>query len=115
MLQVVPDGRLITYSADKGDKLLEVQTGLRGGMGPPITYLLDGKQYVSVMGGTGPVTNPFGGGAGENRGGANRGGANTGTTAPGTAGAAEPNTPGGNAPAGRPRASSCPPTDTGDT
>ena len=98
VLQVVPDGRLIAYSADKGDKLLEVQTGLRGGMGPPITYLLDGKQYVSVMGGTGPVTNPFGGGAGENRGGANRGGANTGTTAPGTAGAAEPNTPGGNAP-----------------
>ena len=24
-------------------------------MGPPITYQLDGKQYVAVMGGTGPV------------------------------------------------------------
>lgn len=24
-------------------------------MGPPITYLLDGKQYVTLMGGTGVV------------------------------------------------------------
>src|SRR5262249_45157511 len=43
--------------ADKGDKLLDVQTGLRGGMGPPITYTLDGKQYVALMGGTGAVGN----------------------------------------------------------
>ena len=45
----------MVYSADKGDKLYEVQTGLRGGMGPPITYQVDGKQYVSLMGGTGQV------------------------------------------------------------
>ena len=38
VIQVVPDGRLVAYSADKGEKLLDVQTGLRGGMGPPITY-----------------------------------------------------------------------------
>ncbi len=55
VFQVVPDGRLMAYSADKGEKLLEVQTGLSGGMGPPITYMVDGKQYVSVMGGTGRV------------------------------------------------------------
>jgi quinohemoprotein ethanol dehydrogenase len=53
VLQVVNDGRLMAYSADKGEKLVEIQTDLRGGMGPPITYLLDGKQYVSVMGGQG--------------------------------------------------------------
>jgi quinohemoprotein ethanol dehydrogenase len=53
VFQVINDGRLLAYSADKGDKLLEIQTGLRGGMAPPITYLLDGKQYVSLMGGTG--------------------------------------------------------------
>ncbi len=72
VFQVIPDGRLMAYSADKGEKLLEVQTGLRGGMGPPITYQLDGKQYVSLMGGTGPVVfgPPPGGGA------AGRGGAN---------------------------------------
>jgi quinohemoprotein ethanol dehydrogenase len=55
VFQVTPDGRLFAYSADKGEKLLEIQTGLGGGMGPPITYELDGKQYVSLMGGTGKV------------------------------------------------------------
>jgi quinohemoprotein ethanol dehydrogenase len=55
VLQVLNDGRLLAYSADKGEKLLEIQTNMRGGMGPPITYLLDGKQYVTLMGGTGVV------------------------------------------------------------
>jgi quinohemoprotein ethanol dehydrogenase len=50
VFQVVPDGRLLAYSADKGEKLLEVQTGLQNGMGPPITYQIDGKQYISLMG-----------------------------------------------------------------
>jgi quinohemoprotein ethanol dehydrogenase len=59
VFQVVPDGRLMAYSADKGEKLVEIQTGLRGGMGPPITYQLDGKQYVSFMGGTGAITTPL--------------------------------------------------------
>jgi quinohemoprotein ethanol dehydrogenase len=55
VFQVIPDGRLVAYSADKGEKLLDVQTGLSGGMGPPITYMIDGKQYVTLMGGTGRV------------------------------------------------------------
>jgi len=55
VFQVVNDGRLLAYSAGKGEKLLELQTGLRGGMGPPITYQVAGKQYVSLMGGTGTV------------------------------------------------------------
>ena len=46
VFQVVPDGRFVAYSADKGEKLLEIQSGLRGGMGPPITYMLDGKQFI---------------------------------------------------------------------
>ncbi len=46
------DGRLLAYSADKGEKLFELQTG-RTGMGPPITYMVDGKQYVALMGGLG--------------------------------------------------------------
>jgi quinohemoprotein ethanol dehydrogenase len=53
VLQAVPDGRLIAYTADKGEKILEIQTGLRGGMGPPITYMVDGKQYVALAGGQG--------------------------------------------------------------
>jgi quinohemoprotein ethanol dehydrogenase len=55
VFQVSPDGRLIAYSADKGQKLLDINTGLVGGMGPPITYQLDGKQYVTLAGGIGKV------------------------------------------------------------
>jgi PQQ-dependent dehydrogenase (methanol/ethanol family) len=55
VFHVVPDGRLVVYSADKGEKLLDIQTGLKGGMGPPITYELDGKQYITLAGGTGVV------------------------------------------------------------
>jgi len=64
VFQVINDGRLMAYSADKGEKLLEVQTGLRGGMGPPITFMLDGKQYVALAGGTGQIPPPPGGGPG---------------------------------------------------
>jgi quinohemoprotein ethanol dehydrogenase len=55
VFQVTPDGRLLAYSADKGEKLLEIKTELGGGMGPPITYQIDGKQYVTVAGGIGKV------------------------------------------------------------
>ncbi len=55
VIQVIPDGRLVAYSADKGEKLLDVQTGLKGGMAPPITYQLDGKQYIALTGGQGIV------------------------------------------------------------
>jgi quinohemoprotein ethanol dehydrogenase len=75
VFQVINDGRLFAYRADTGEKLLEMPTGVRGGMGPPITYMLDGKQYVALMGGQG--------GGGTGAGGAGAGGAPT----PGTAGA----------------------------
>jgi quinohemoprotein ethanol dehydrogenase len=56
VFQVLSDGRLMAYSADKGDKLLELPTGLRSGMGPAITYRLDGRQYIALMGGVGTVS-----------------------------------------------------------
>ena len=52
VFQSINDGRLLAYSADKGEPLLEIQTG-RGGAGPPITYSVNGKQYVALMAGTG--------------------------------------------------------------
>lgn len=52
VFQVINDGRLLAYSADKGEKLFELQTG-RTGMGPPVTYEVDGKQYVALLGGIG--------------------------------------------------------------
>jgi len=53
----------MAYSADKGEKLLDISTGLRGAMGPPITYQIDGKQYVALMGGQGNVPGRGGFGA----------------------------------------------------
>jgi quinohemoprotein ethanol dehydrogenase len=64
VFQVINDGRLLAYSADKGEKLLEIQTGLRSGMGPPITYQLDGKQYVALMGGVGGISSGVNAGPG---------------------------------------------------
>jgi PQQ-dependent dehydrogenase (methanol/ethanol family) len=55
VFQVTNDGRLLAYSADKGEKLLEIKTDLGGGMGPPITWQLDGKQYITLAGGLGKV------------------------------------------------------------
>ncbi|HLI83004.1 MAG TPA: PQQ-dependent dehydrogenase, methanol/ethanol family [Bryobacteraceae bacterium] len=52
VFQVTNDGRLLAYSADKGEKLLEIHTN-RFGAGPPITYMVDGKQYVAFVAGTG--------------------------------------------------------------
>ena len=53
VFQVAPSGSLMVWSADKGEQLLELPTGLVSGMGPPITFLVDGKQYIALMGGNG--------------------------------------------------------------
>jgi PQQ-dependent dehydrogenase (methanol/ethanol family) len=55
VLQTLSNGRLAAYRATSGERLLDLDTGLRNGMGPPVTYRLDGRQYVAVAGGvTGP-------------------------------------------------------------
>jgi len=60
VIQVTPQGQLRAYSADKGEQLLDIPTGQVAGMGPPITYLLDGKQYIALMGGNGIAGGPGG-------------------------------------------------------
>jgi PQQ-dependent dehydrogenase (methanol/ethanol family) len=52
VFQVIGNGELLAYSADKGEKLLELKTN-RPGAAPPVTYMVDGKQYVAFLGGTG--------------------------------------------------------------
>jgi quinohemoprotein ethanol dehydrogenase len=59
VFHVANDGYFRAYSADKGDKLFELQMG-RTGMGPPITYEVDGKQYVAFVGGLGRTATTFG-------------------------------------------------------
>jgi len=58
VLQTSNDGRFAAYSADKGEKLLEIRT--KAGMGPPVTYEIDGKQYVAFLAGSGRAGNAVG-------------------------------------------------------
>ena len=53
------EGYLQAYTADRGDKVWEVDLGVAI-VAPPITYALDGKQYLSVMAGWGGATGLFG-------------------------------------------------------
>ena len=59
VFQVINDGRFRAISADRGDVLYEVQTN-RTGMAPPITYAVDGTQYVAFAGGLGRPNSTFG-------------------------------------------------------
>jgi PQQ-dependent dehydrogenase (methanol/ethanol family) len=58
LFQVAPDGRLLAYTAEDGKQLFEFQSGLGPGVGPPITFLVDGKQYIAFMGGNGGAASP---------------------------------------------------------
>jgi hypothetical protein len=58
VFQVAPNGHLIAYSAEKGEVFLDLATGLRNGMGPPITFAVDGNQYIALMGGSGGTPSP---------------------------------------------------------
>jgi len=53
LFQVINNGTLRVFDAASGEVLHEIATGLAAGMAPPVTYMLDGVQYVSFMGGTG--------------------------------------------------------------
>ena len=58
VFQGTADGRFVAYSADKGDNRWDVMVGT-GIIASPVTYELDGTQYVSVMvgwGGAFPLT-----------------------------------------------------------
>jgi PQQ-dependent dehydrogenase (methanol/ethanol family) len=72
VIQTLSNGHLKAFTADKGEQLLDLALPLNSGTGPPITFMLDGKQYVAVMAGG----SLFGGGAdfGLGRGGGGRGG-----------------------------------------
>ena len=53
----------MAYKADDGAELLELRMGPENGIGPPMTFLLDGKQFIAVQAGQGPAQpQGFGGG-----------------------------------------------------
>ena len=60
--------RLLAFRADTGEQIMDITTGVTQA-GPPMTFMIDGKQYVAVAGG--PVAAGGGGrGAGAAPGGA---------------------------------------------
>jgi quinohemoprotein ethanol dehydrogenase len=52
VFQGTSDGRFVAYAAESGEKLWEVTTNI-GTVAPPISYSVDGTQYVSVLAGWG--------------------------------------------------------------
>jgi quinohemoprotein ethanol dehydrogenase len=59
VFQGTDTGRLVAYSADRGEKLWEMNLG-QGVMAAPSTYSLDGKQYVTVLSGMGGAGGLYG-------------------------------------------------------
>jgi quinohemoprotein ethanol dehydrogenase len=51
--------RLIAYRADNGDQLADIQTGLSM-IGPPMTFMIDGKQYIALVGSPANAPSGFG-------------------------------------------------------
>jgi quinohemoprotein ethanol dehydrogenase len=87
VIQTLSNGHLKAFTADTGDQLLDLTLPLTSGVGPPMTYMLDGKQYIAVMAGTGAAG--FGrGGRGAGPGGA--GGPGRGGQSPAGAAPLEP-------------------------
>lgn len=70
VIQTMQNGRLKAFTADKGAQLLDMALPVTGGTGPPMTFMLEGKQYIAVMSGTGGGGRGGGGGGGGGRGGA---------------------------------------------
>lgn len=57
VIQGKSDGHLVVYRADNGDKLHDIEVGT-GIMAAPISYQVDGEQYVAVLAGFGGALAP---------------------------------------------------------
>jgi quinohemoprotein ethanol dehydrogenase len=64
VFQTLSGGQLKAFTADEGKQLLDLKLPVNAGTGPPMTFMLDGKQYIAVMGGTGAAFGRGGGGGG---------------------------------------------------
>jgi PQQ-dependent dehydrogenase (methanol/ethanol family) len=55
---------LLAFKADTGEQVLGLATGLPASPGPPMTFMLDGKQYIAVAGAISAAGGGRGGGGG---------------------------------------------------
>jgi hypothetical protein len=64
VIQTLNNGHMKAFTADKGEQLMDITLPLPNGVGAPMTFMLDGKQYIAVMAGSGaPVGRGGRGGA----------------------------------------------------
>lgn len=73
VIQTMGNGHLKAFTADKGEQLLDIALPLNSGVGPPMTYMFEGKQYIAMLAGTGSLGRggfglPAGAGRGPGRG-----------------------------------------------
>ncbi len=59
VFQGLGDGRFAAYTADAGERVWEVDLG-NGILAPPVTYEIDGQQYLSLLVGWGSTSGLFG-------------------------------------------------------
>ena len=64
VFQTLSNGHLKAFTADKGEPLLDLTLPLTSGVGPPMTFMFEGKQYIALMAGTGGPQRGAGGGRG---------------------------------------------------
>jgi len=90
VIQTLSNGHMKAFTADKGEQLLDITLPLSSGVGPPMTYMLDGRQYIAVMAGTGAFGRGGGGGGGRGAGPGGAGGPGRGAPPPAGAVSLEP-------------------------
>ena len=53
VIQTLNNGHMKAFTADKGELLMDITLPLPTGVGAPMTFMLDGKQYIAVLAGSG--------------------------------------------------------------
>jgi hypothetical protein len=64
VIQTLNNGHMKAFTADKGELLTDITLPLPTGVGAPMTFMLDGKQYVAVLAGSGAPAGRGGAGRG---------------------------------------------------
>jgi hypothetical protein len=99
VIQTLNNGHMKAFTADKGELLTDITLPLPTGVGAPMTFMLDGKQYIAVLAGSGAPAGRGGAGGGGARGAlppiANNAEITAGAAARGAAGQAPALPPGG--------------------
>jgi quinohemoprotein ethanol dehydrogenase len=113
VIQTLNNGHMKAFTADKGELLADITLPLPTGVGAPMTFMLDGKQYIAVLAGSGAPAGRGGAGRGAPPPPAGNQEITAGAAARGAAGGAPPALPPGGAPRGAAPGAQQPPAQAG--